>query len=360
MTKRSSNIELLRIIAMIMIILSHATQYMSGGTFWNQIVEEPFSWNLCFSMLAGGGGQIAVIVFVAITSFYQCDSRSKTNLYSLVLIIVDTMMLNMILRVSYLAISRTITSKGVLQCIWKALTSPISGEYWFITAFVFFDLLIPLLRIGVNQLEENKLRNICVILTIVLLCSDFLYLRFAGAVVDFIYIFILISYLKTYKYEWMNHHCTKLLIASGIILVILTLGVKFVSSTTGVLLLGKCITHFFVNWNPILVSFAVSLFWKFLNMKIKSSQVINKIATSVFGIYLVHENHIMSGDNSLLWCQISNLNDAFYTPEFPIVLLLDSFIVFLLAMIIVFMYKSVMKAIFGLTKIENTIENIQI
>ena len=55
--KRSSNIELLRLIAMFMIVLSHATQYMSGGTYWNQIVNEPLSWNLLFGSILGGGGR---------------------------------------------------------------------------------------------------------------------------------------------------------------------------------------------------------------------------------------------------------------------------------------------------------------
>ena len=56
--KRSSNIELLRLIAMFMIVLSHATQYMSGKTYWNQIVDEPLSWNLLLSSILGGGGKL--------------------------------------------------------------------------------------------------------------------------------------------------------------------------------------------------------------------------------------------------------------------------------------------------------------
>ena len=348
--KRSSNIELLRLIAMFMIVLSHATQYMSGGTYWNQIVNEPLSWNLLFGSILGGGGQTAVIIFVAITSFYQCDKKKKVSLSRLTEIAIDTVILNLIIRIADLIAAKNVSIGNVIIAIVKAVFSPISGEYWFVTAFLVFGLLVPILRTGVEAFSRDQLQKCCVVLTIVLMCSDFFYLRFAGSVIDFVYVFVLISYLKRYEYERMNQNCKKYFVLSGLSIVTLCLLLKVAAEATQKDFFAKGITHVFVNWNPILVVFSVSIFWMFYIMDLKNNKAVNKAAGCVFGVYILHENQVLSGKNSLLWCQIFRLNKHFYSFGFPIILIADALVVFGVTLTLALLYK-MMKGILLKTQI---------
>ena len=156
--------------------------------------------------------------------------------------------------------TKNVSIGNVIIAIVKAVFSPISGEYWFITSFLVFGLLVPILRTGLEAFGRDWLQKYCVVLTIILMCSDFVYLRFAGSVIDFVYMFVLISYLKRYEYERMNQNCKKYFVLSGLSIVTLCLLLKVAAEVTQKDFFAKGITHVFVNWNPILVVFSVSIF----------------------------------------------------------------------------------------------------
>lgn len=72
--KRSLNFELLRILAMLMIVASHATQH-SGSGDW-ALISGKFSLNVFATYLFGTYGQTGVILFVIISSWFLCTSNS--------------------------------------------------------------------------------------------------------------------------------------------------------------------------------------------------------------------------------------------------------------------------------------------
>ena len=70
---RNSNFELLRIIAMIMIIIHHYTVH--GG--WIPFTYENFTFNMVLTQLMRYGGKIGCHLFMMITGYFMI--KGKTN-----------------------------------------------------------------------------------------------------------------------------------------------------------------------------------------------------------------------------------------------------------------------------------------
>lgn len=68
MRNRNSNIELLRIIAMLLIVLSHYSIHGLG-------TDLAYSLNLYIADVAGLGGKLGVTIFILISGYYMTESR---------------------------------------------------------------------------------------------------------------------------------------------------------------------------------------------------------------------------------------------------------------------------------------------
>ena len=69
--KRSSNIELFRIIMMLSIVAHH---YVVNSGVRGAILEPPYAWHHYFLYVFGMWGKIGINCFVLITGYYMCRS----------------------------------------------------------------------------------------------------------------------------------------------------------------------------------------------------------------------------------------------------------------------------------------------
>ena len=69
-TVRDSQFELLRILAMLMIVASHAAQHSLAGDF--SLLVQPMGVNTAATYLMGTYGQLGVFLFVIISSWFLC------------------------------------------------------------------------------------------------------------------------------------------------------------------------------------------------------------------------------------------------------------------------------------------------
>lgn len=59
---------------------------------------------------------------------------------------------------------------------------------------------------------------------------------------------------------------------------------------------------------------AISIFWIFKDkVSIGENKVISFLAKTSLGVYMIHENSLPGGSNSLLWCSIFHLNELFFS-----------------------------------------------
>lgn len=71
---RQSNIELLRVIAMLLIVAGH---YVGQSKIMNAFT--PWSFNQCFALFIGSAARIAVNVFIIISAWFLVDSKFSSK-----------------------------------------------------------------------------------------------------------------------------------------------------------------------------------------------------------------------------------------------------------------------------------------
>lgn len=303
--ERNSNIEVLRMIAMIMIVASHAANYINRGEAW-----LTGGGSLLSIQLLGIGGQLGVTIFVAISSWFLCDANSFSTKKILKLI-------------------WSVWSGCVLFCIIdkvfslklldgsdliKELITPFYSQYWFVTTYIMFALLEPFLRNYIRSLCQEQLKAICIVLCALVFVYNMVFLSNPGYhLADFICIYVLTCYVKRYRIEILYKHAGAIAFVSWLGLFIL---IHVSGKCLNMINHGNAIIQIYNRlWsiNPIIFTIAISLLIVFGKNK-KCNQRLNRMAKSTLGVYIIHENLIFRGDankDSLLWIGFLEFNKWF-------------------------------------------------
>ena len=301
--ERSSNFELLRIISMFMIVLSHCTWYgvlkvghADAYVVWNtgSIIYKLFSST---SIL----GTIGVGLFFMISGFFTVK-KSKTKILKVCL----TTVFYSIMMVLVMLISRIIGIKAyesdsdLIFDFLKMLFVPISGSvWWYVTAYIFLMLIAPIYNEFINKLNRKGF----VLLLFVLLIFGYTLGNLGSNFHDIekaLYFYTLGAYFKLFipKYRNSNIFVYVLLGVIGIILNGLCQYFVFkytVQSGSLAVLFRKSFSMAGYLIADSLACFGIFGFFSKLSF---SNKVVNKIASYSFGVYLFHESPVM---RQLLW-----------------------------------------------------------
>ncbi len=303
--KRLSNFELLRIISIIMIIMHH---YSVHGNWINKLPGLLFN-NLLIDFFAIGG-KIGVICFILITGYFGIESKfSIKKIIKLVLQVlfytIGCYIIFNIIKFEQIQIGLKVLIKSVLPVTFSM--------YWFITAYVVLYILSPYINKLVKGMTKQENKRLVVILCI-LCCiiptftSSSLGL---GDVTLFTFIYIVGAYIRLYMkdYRLRKTISSCVFIASWFLMFLSQIIFEY---------LGRFYTvfsehiNYFIGLNSILVLIAsISLFALFKELKIESRGV-NIIASTSFGIYLIHENYFV---REYIW-QILFKNNDYYNSSF--------------------------------------------
>ena len=157
---RNSNIELLRIISMLFIILGHFI--MQGGIF-----ENYRNTNHIFPYILGFGSSISVNIFLIIGTWFMVDKDFKSErvvkLYSQVFFY--TTIITTILVVSGLSIPIKDIFRGYFPFFGRAL--------WFSSAYITLMLLTPYLKRIFNIGEKKLYQLLCLMFVFISVVSTF-------------------------------------------------------------------------------------------------------------------------------------------------------------------------------------------
>ncbi len=288
--KRSSNFELLRILAMLMIVASHATQH-SGNGDW-ALITKPFSLNVFATYIFGTYGQTGVILFVIISSWFLCTSNS-IHINKAVRLYFQTMISSVL--IFFFVKFGGFEPVGIKEFI-KALLTPVHSGYWFIRTYLLFYLIVPFLQKAIQAADEVTHRKLLLVLTVFLALLSFFIPDIEtefGRVGVFVYIFIAVSYLKKHEGNFLEKHCRLIFISLLILMQTSLLGTNLFCYHFGFSteFLEKILKRIFPCRHIFVMLLSMSLFYIFKNyVKIGSSKIINAIAKTTFGVYIFHEN----------------------------------------------------------------------
>lgn len=320
---RSSNLELYRIIVMLLIVAHHLI--VNSGVMV-LMAEDPLSYRTTFAYLFGMWGKTGINCFVMITGYFMCESY--ISLRKWLKLLLEVMFYKIIISsIFWLASYQPFSIKN-LYAAWIPITNMSNG---FTSAFMVFYLFIPFLNKMVHTLSQKehlKLIGLSLMVYVIPLFLPLMTIRLVY-VTWFCIIYFIASYIRLYSksiphsdsvFYWKN--ITLGLIACGIVS---SVTMVRLSSSHDVELAVKLVS----DSNAILaIAIAVSSFMWFKNMKIKQSKIINTIGASTFGVLCIHANSDTM--RSWLWKDTTNISALFLGDGFAIKAILIVFVIFLI------------------------------
>lgn len=324
--KRDSNLEMLRIISMILIVAHH---YAVHG-FNN--VQLYYSFNKYVVDILSLGGKVGVICFILISGYFMINGKftikklwkleGQVLFYSLGMYVLFSTVLEPVYKIDDKAI--------------KTSFYPIAySQYWFITCYVVIMILSPYINKFIHCMEKKELKKFLIIMiilwpvTMTFLGGSFAFNHLGWLIV----LYIMAAYINLYvKFDSKAIKKNKIIMIVSIALLVLS---PVIYNT-----LWK-ITRIddYLNSSRDLASISsilvlivsVSMFIYFLNKKRYSSNIINNISKCTLGVYLIHENTFF---RPYLWEKILK-NDSYYSSRMLIVhAILSIIIVYVIASII--------------------------
>lgn len=285
---RSSGFELLRIIAMLMIVLHHHilhNQFNPVGTGWS--LKQ-----LAYVFMVPGG-KIGVVIFFGISAWFLCESRSPTVKSSLKRIWIlerEVLFYSIGLMTFYCIYNREkISLHGVIVTLF-----PVTRDtWWYITSYVLFLLFYPFINESLHKLGRSMHGKLCLVIAVIWLVVygllpgpyfDFEYTNFLA----FIYLYILIAYYRWYMTEFSSAVGWLLIALGTLIFGAASIACDFLYYKTGAsfnqsrigYLGGDC------KLPTIIIGFGALIIASHQHFV---SAAINYIAGSTLAVYLIHD-----------------------------------------------------------------------
>ena len=294
--ERQANLELLRIIAMLMVVTAHLTNH--GGLVG---FAKPGSASYYTVWTLFGMAFTSITVYLLISGYFLVDAKFSTWKVAKI----GGQVFFYAFGITVLFWSFGDVEHELKDMVFSLL--PISSDfYWFISMYVGMYLLSPIMNRLVRALTKRQLAcAMALSFALVSVWPNIIYfssaLNTAGGVSIswFLTVYLFGAYLKLY-YKPDGHFAGKFALAC--IALLLIPASRFVIEGLLKTPLGKISIlddlmwgySVFYSYSSILVSLAaVLLFIAFLNLEIspgRLARAINRVAGAAFGVYLIHDH----------------------------------------------------------------------
>lgn len=290
---RQKNIEKLRCLAMMMVVVLH---FLGKGNLLGDVTDPEMSAVGAAAWVLEALCIVAVNCYMLISGYFLCESSFKlSRLLKLYLQIwVYSVGVGVVAWATGLAPAEEINTHYFLSLLF-----PISmGHYWFMTAYIFLYLLLPLVGIAVKRMTKEQL-NLVLIMYLGIFCMLKSVLPFRleedGQGYDFLWylcVFLVAAYIRKFGVRFLERRWRCLCLYLGgcaamLLELYLLRGMYLRSGSFGLIL------KISFEYNHIFVLLAsVGLFGWFLLGKNEGvmANAAAMIAPYVLGVYLLHEN----------------------------------------------------------------------
>lgn len=328
--ERESNIELLRIICMFMVILCHASSHGIALRFTN-LTSEVFTWKILVAKILSMGGGIANNTFVLISGYFMINSIT-VNKKSVIKLLCDLFFYSWI--IAFVFWGTGLEAFSVTKAI-EYLFPVWFGGNWFVCCYIILCILAPFINSFLNNLEENKYLQLLIILFILRYVLTALlaetYMDEGHCLEQFVYMYAAGGYIKLYGKERILKKTRSwglYTIGAILVLCLLTTSIWGIANLTGIESLYGYTTHFSSLFGVII---SLLLFSYTITRKKWYSPIVNIVASSTLGIYLIHDNELM---RKFLWITIYPNLGMLDTNLFLVLLFVKVVIVFVGCLVI--------------------------
>lgn len=294
--ERNSSIELLKILAVILIVLSHSMPIKTLYTFDKPSLDvQHLVFQLFFFL-----GQLGNIIFIACSGYFLFNSK-KTKLYKIIDLLLDVIIVVVAFCVVESIKERTFSINFFAYRIYLVV---VGQEFGFIACYLILYLIHPLLNYIIKNLSQTKYLLLCILYLVLYAFTPILVYFIFGTtsahkshfgsslLLSFIGLYFLINYVKLYGDAYRKN--TKLnvliLLVSCLFLGIIIFFVNFLGMKISKYSYG--INVFNGISSPILIIIGISLLNLF-STKHFVSKLINTISSLSLFVYVFSENFFM-------------------------------------------------------------------
>lgn len=306
---KNNNIEILRIITMLMIIASHAIVH---GEIYESLSVHSINYFLIkfFDIVFN----VAVNVYVAISGYLLCEKEFKVNrvvgLWLQILFYATSIYLILILTnvIDFLPVE------------FIKVLLPISGnQYWFARVYIGLYLFMPFFNMLIKTLTKKQ-HQYLLVLCISLFSLWPSFIPFArtlnseggNSIIWFGVIYFFAAYIKKYGVRFCQF---KYLIFGTAFLFcfsfVSSIAIGFISEAIGLGGRGMSIFTTLSSFPMLLGSIGILCIAVNIKQTKKFGKVIQAVSSSVFSVYLIHDNKYL---RDIIWkaLRISEVADKLY------------------------------------------------
>lgn len=294
---RQTNLEILRMISMLLIVMSHCDDIF--GLY--KIYNETLGANKLITDFLHMGGQVGVGCFILISGYFMVDQ--KITVSKILKIVGEVLFYTIVFFLIWMLINVCIGHIDITECLMEVMYAflPILySHYWFVTAYIILMVLSPFLNKLVNALDYKYYRRfLCIIVVVFVVILGGIPYGFRGMsegrLIPIFILYFIAGYIKRFgKNERKKPtKCFSIAILTYFILLVVTYGITYVGIRFDDGLVMS-IRYWYRTLNsPFIVIICIALFRGFLQLEIKNNKFINEIASCTFGVYLIHSNRLM-------------------------------------------------------------------
>ncbi|MBQ8783905.1 MAG: acyltransferase [Clostridia bacterium] len=299
--QRNSAMELLRILAMFLIIFSH---YISHGTGENL----DGSFNSIITLLFQTGN-IGTDIFILLSGYFLINSKFSfkkvfTLIFQVVFYSICFYAVCLLTSAHSFSFSDTIT----------AFLPTSFSLYWFFTTYIVMYLLSPFVNKFLNSVsKETHLKVLLATTFLWVILPTFTTRSFAGSELTlFLTLYIIGAYIRKYPNNLLtkNRNDIILIVLCTCFIAVFALGVLKIMPS-----FAEYATYFYSRQSLFVVLLSAGLLSFFSKIKPFCSKALNTVSGTIFGIYLIHDNRFFRG---FMWNEIFE-TDKFGTGNFILV-----------------------------------------
>ena len=295
-SQRNSAFELLRIIAMILIVFHHFAVH--GGFEWGtQSLTIPYFWYNLIAM----GGKIGANVFVLISGYFMVNSNGSIFNFKKVLKFWGQIFFYSI-AIYCIFILAGVSKFGIVSFV-KTIFPITFGSWWFASTYFVLFLIHPFLNKLLHCLGKKSYQRLLVLLIICwCIIPTFTTSPYeSNSLLWFITLYTIAGYIRIYG---LNPRYTSkhYFILCGIFSALTYLSnVVFSFLGTKWSIFASHTRYFYGEQKLPVLLVALTLFMAFATLKMSYHKSINIIASATFGVYLIHDNELT---RHFLWLNV--------------------------------------------------------
>lgn len=291
--ERNSSVEILRILAMVLICVCHAmpTSPYPSADAANPFIGATPTTNVqyFFGDCMGAAGLVGDAIFIVCSAYFLLDSK-KMKIGKVALMILNNLVISLIFMTVILSLGYKLTAFEIVRQIFPTIFQ----NNWFVSYYIVFYLIHPLLNRIIRVLDKRALGITATLLFIQ--CFVFLFIQAEAPGIHklmcFVAYYFIVAYFKYYGQAFTQSKKLNiiLLVASIVLYYAMRLAVNYI----GLKYYGDgycpLFALFHIN-NPIILVFSLSLF-NLANRRNFVSKPINFIASLSLLFYLIHHNNL--------------------------------------------------------------------